>query len=72
MRSDGPVSPVALANRNIMNDETTIVMVVTGTLAVFVFMAVQVKARKSNRQHSLGAMYRPAPKKQQPPTTPDL
>ncbi|MEQ2008508.1 MAG: hypothetical protein ABMA26_17145 [Limisphaerales bacterium] len=53
-----------------MNDETTAVIVVAAALATYVFMAVQFKVQKANRQRSLGGMYQPVPKEQQPPTTP--
>lgn len=44
-----------------MNDETTIIAVVVGTLAVFVFVETQMKTRKVSRQHSFGDTYQPAP-----------
>lgn len=47
-----------------MNDETTTVLVLAATLATFVFLVVQLKARRARRQHSLGDMYRPAPRNQ--------
>ena len=51
-----------------MNDEATIVIVLAGTLATVAFMAAQLNLRKSSRQHSLGEMYRPAPKQKAVPT----
>lgn len=53
-----------------MRDAATIVMLTAGALAIFVFVVVHIKVRKARRQHSLGDMYRPVPKENEPPTTP--
>ncbi len=50
-----------------MEDETTIVMVVAGVLAAFVFMTVQMKTLKARRQQSLGFVAKPALKKETGP-----
>lgn len=47
-----------------MNDETITLVVLAATLGTFIFLVVQLKARRARHQHSLGDMYRPAPKHQ--------
>lgn len=55
---------------NRMDDETNMAIVATGTLMAFVFVSVLVKTHKAKCKRSLGSMYKPIPKKPEPPETP--
>ncbi len=51
-----------------VNDATIAVLVLAAMLGAFGFVNVQLKASRAKRQHSLGEMYKPAPKA--PPSPP--